>query len=457
MADTTTSTTQEPWIGLRSLLLGRDTAAIESFLDGLSSNDLSLAISRLSDDEQRELFLLLTAETAAEVVQQIPDAQAVEVFENLDVDRAAAILDELPSAEQADLLGDLDAEDAAAILGRMDPEEADDARRLCGYEDDVAGGLMVTEFLEISQESSVEQVVQDLRANAEEYSDYDIQYGYVINPAQQLTGVLRMRDLLLARGGTKIASLMIAHPLSVRSDTPLDALIDFFDSHSFLGVPVVDPQDVLLGVVQRSAVDEAASERQDSDYLKSQGIVGGEEMRSLPTMVRAKRRLSWLSVNILLNIMAASVIAFFQDTLAAVIALAVFLPIISDMSGCSGSQAVAVSLRELSLGLVRTNELFRVWVKEVSVGLINGVALGILIAIVAVLWKGNAYLGLVVGSALALNTMVAVSIGGIIPLLLKRWNIDPAIAAGPILTTITDMCGFFFVLGFASLMLDRLV
>ena len=212
----------------------------------------------------------------------------------------------------------------------------------------------------------------------------------------------------------------------------------------------------LVGVVQKTAVAEALGDRHDSDFLKAQGIIGGEELRTLPTLVRSRRRLAWLTVNIGLNVIAASVIAVFQDTLSSVIALAVFLPIISDMSGCSGNQAVAVSMRELSLGLVRAEEVLWVWIKEVLVGLINGTVLGLLIGVVAFAWKGNVYLGLVVGIALCLNTILAVSIGGVVPLILKRRGIDPAVASGPILTTVTDMCGFFLVLGFATLMLAYL-
>jgi magnesium transporter len=176
----------------------------------------------------------------------------------------------------------------------------------------------------------------------------------------------------------------------------------------------------------------------------------------MPVLKRTRRRLSWLSLNILLNIIAASVIAMYEDTLSAVIALAVFLPIVSDMSGCSGNQAVAVSMRELSLGIVKPYEIVRVWLQEVSVGLINGTVLGCLIGIAAWLWKGNPYLGLVVGIALAANTLVAVSLGGTVPLLLKRLKVDPAVASGPILTTVTDMCGFFLVLSLATIMLPRL-
>jgi magnesium transporter len=250
---------------------------------------------------------------------------------------------------------------------------------------------------------------------------------------------------------------MISQPLHVEESTQLHKLGEFFDWHDFLGVPVTDAAGRLLGVVRRHDVEEALADRSENDYLKSQGIVGGEELRTMPLLRRSSRRLSWLSINIVLNMIAASIIAVYQDTLSSVIALAVFLPIISDMSGCSGNQAVAVSMRELSLGLVKPFEVLRVWGKELSVGLINGIVLGLLLGLAAWVWKGNPYLGLVVASAMALNTVVAVSIGGTVPLLLKYINFDPALASGPILTTITDMCGFFLVLSFATMMLAWLI
>jgi magnesium transporter len=249
---------------------------------------------------------------------------------------------------------------------------------------------------------------------------------------------------------------MIRNPLSVQDESHLDELAEFFEEHGFLGVPVCTADRKLVGIVRRSDVQEALGDRATGDYLKTQGIVNGDELRSLPLLVRSRRRLSWLSVNILLNVVAASVIAMYTETLDAVIALAVFLPIISDMSGCSGNQAVAVSMRELSLGLIKPLDAFYVWLKEISVGLINGVVLGILIGTVAFIWKGNFFLGAVVGSALMLNTLVAVSIGGVLPPILKGFKVDPALASGPILTTITDMCGFFLTLSFATLALSKI-
>ena len=204
------------------------------------------------------------------------------------------------------------------------------------------------------------------------------------------------------------------------------------------------------------AIEEAVNKRKTKSFLNLSGIVGGEEFRTMPLLSRSGRRLSWLSVNIVLNIMAASVIAMYQDTLAAVITLAVFLPMVSDMSGCSGNQAVAVSMRELSLGLVRPAEILWVLAKEARVGLINGLVLGLLLGSIAYLWKGNPWLGLVVGGALAANTMVSVTLGGMLPLLLKRLKLDPALVSSPLLTTVTDMCGFFFVLSFAAAVLPKL-
>jgi magnesium transporter len=229
-----------------------------------------------------------------------------------------------------------------------------------------------------------------------------------------------------------------------------------FTEHRFVGLPIVDSSEKLVGIVRRSDVESAMAEKFATDLRRSQGVIS-EELRTMPLMLRSRRRLAWLSVNILLNIVAASVIAAYQDILTQVIALAVFLPIISDMSGCSGNQAVAVSMRELSLGLVKASEVLRVWLKELTVGLINGFALGLLVAFAAILWKGNPWLGIVIGMAMFVNTIIAVSIGGTLPLIMRGLKLDPALASGPILTTVTDMCGFFLVLSLASQFIDKLV
>ncbi len=263
--------------------------------------------------------------------------------------QAAAIFNELDSDDQADLLIEMDEKEAEAIISQMQPDEAENVRRLIKYDPDTAGGMMITEFLSFDEGRNVGSVVQQLRDNAAEYEDYNLQYIYVTSHGR-LEGVLQMRDLLLATLDTELSKIVHPDVISVKDTDTLQDLINFVNDHDFYGAPVLNDDGVLLGVVLRRDILEAKSELANIELLETQGIVGGEELRTMPVLLRSRRRLSWLSVNILLNVLAASVIAFHQDTLSSIIALAVFLPIISDMSGCSGNQAVAVSLRELSLG-----------------------------------------------------------------------------------------------------------
>ena len=446
---------QSTWQELERLLQAGNVPAMEAYLESLPAGETVWAVSRLSDEDQSQLLSLLDPEDAAELIQQLPDAQAVELLEELAPGAAADIIEELPSDQQADILGDLDVQHAEAILTEMEPDAAHEARNLSRYDDDVAGGLMVREFLAFPSHFTVAQVIEDLRANAEKYRNYQVQYAYVTQARNRLAGVLRLRDLLLANPSQPISKIMVRDPLTVSDDTTLNELRDVLERHQFFGIPVTDSAGTLLGIVRSNAVDEALADRNADDYRKAQGIVR-EELRSMPLLVRSRRRLAWLTINIGLNALAASVIALYQETLSQVIALAVFLPIISDMSGCSGNQAVAVSMREMSLGLVRPNEIFRVWAKEVAVGVLNGLALGLLIALAVWLWKGNLWLSAVVGTALALNTVIAVSLGGTLPLAMRRLKMDPALASGPILTTVTDMCGFLLALSLAAAMLQHL-
>jgi len=434
-----------------------DPEALAAFLDTLELDDRTLAVSRLSEEARQKLLVTLDPDDAAEIVSALPESQVAEAFESLPAADAARIVEELPSHHAADVVGDLEPERAAEILEEMAPAEAVEVRALAAYDHDVAGGLMLTELLEYDRDLHVGDVVADLQGNAERYEGYDVQYVYVVDSAGRLVGVLYLRDLLLTPPWKPIGDIMLRDPLFVHDTDGLEELRGVFDSITFNAVPVVDAAHRLLGVVRRSALQERLAERSEQDYLLTQGIVGGEELRTMPTLVRSRRRLSWLSANILLNFVAASVIAANEAVLQQVIALAVFLPILSDMSGCSGNQAVAVSMRELSLGLVLPREALRVALKEVVVGLMNGVVLGALVGGAAWAYSGTPWLGAVVGVALMLNTMIAVVVGGTLPLVMKRFGVDPALASGPLLTTVTDMCGFFLVLTLAGQVLPKLV
>jgi magnesium transporter len=441
---------------LEELIQANDTAQIEVVFDRSLPVDIARMIFSLTRPDQIRLLEMLGPEQSAHLISKISGLGTANLISQLPTPNAVSIVKEMSRDQQAHFLRTIGGGGAKAILDEIKPQKAKKIRKLMSYTENTAGALMITEYLSYSEDMLVKEVLDDLRSQGEAYSDYDIQYAYVVSNSGRLIGVLRLRDLLMAPRGKTISEIMIKEPLHVNVNMSLRDLKDFFRQYSFLGVPVVNDNGELVGVVRSASVRDAANRQNNQLFLKFAGIVGGEESRNMSLFKRSSRRLSWLSINIVLNIIAASVIALYQDTLEKAIVLAVFLPIISDMSGCSGNQAVAVSIRELTLGLVRPRELLRVLTKESAIGIINGIVLGILLGGAAVLWKGNPWLGLVVGVSLAANTFVAVSFGGLVPLILRGMRTDPALASGPLLTTVTDMCGFFFVLSFASILLPRL-
>ncbi len=432
-----------------------DAEALVALIDPMPLSAAMRELFALDTAGRDRLLSLLPAELAARLIEEAPHAAATDLVDRMEPRRAAEVLEELDSAQQADLIGELEDEDAEAILAEFDPEDAADVRRLAEYDDDTAGGLMVSDVFRFRETQTVAAILRDFAREDADLEGYGGQHPYVVDKEGKPVGVVSLRGLLMAKRTDRLSKIMVAPVMSVPVTATLDELQDLFDRYAFLGFPVVEADGMLVGAVSRQAVHDAAMERAESESLRRQGVVG-DELRSMPLILRSRRRLAWLSANIVLNIIAASVIAAYEETLAAVIAIAIFLPMVSDMSGCSGNQAVGVSLRELSLGLVRVTDVVRVWIKEVSVGIINGIVLGILIGIVAWIWKGNPWLGLVIGLALSINTVIAVSIGGVVPLLLKRFGQDPAAASGPLLTTITDMAGFFLVLSLATLMMPLL-
>ncbi|MDX1515199.1 MAG: magnesium transporter [Woeseiaceae bacterium] len=445
-----------PWDEIATMLKhGDDPAVIEALIDEIDTAEFLHAVFMLKPDEQRALLSRLSPERAVDLVEEMPDAHVADLIEEMPAEEAAPIVEEMASDHRVDVLGELDAEDAEAIIAELDEDDASEVRELISYEPDQAGGLMMTEFASYPMASTVREVVDDLTGGEVDYQLLTVHYAYVVVQKRKLKGVIRLRDLVFADPDRTIGELA-APALTVPPEATLEELEDFFDEHDIAAVPVVNSRGMLLGIVRRRAVLEALTERSEADSLKAAGIIGGDELRSMPVALRSRRRLAWLSINIGLNIIAASVIAAYEETLAAVIALAVFLPIVSDMSGCSGNQAVAVSMRELTLGAAVPRDVLRVWRKEVVVGVLNGIALGVLLGLAAWAWRGNPVLGMVVGGALALNTVVAVSIGGTVPLILKQFKLDPAVASGPLLTTVTDMCGFFLLLSLASVWLPML-
>jgi len=435
----------------------RSTGQALDALKTLDWEDQRWAISRLSMRQLKLLTGILGTSDAAKLLSHLAEAQAVEILEELPRPEAASIVNTLPRELAAALLRELHDADAEKILASVtDPGDRREIERRLAYSEGCAGSLMRGGPVTFPVAATVGEVLADLGERAEDYSDRDVQYLYVLEESGILVGVLRLRDLVLSLRSKPVRDLMIPDPLTVLDTMELEDLADLFQQKKFLGLPVVDADGRLLGVVPRDAVAHETADEHADMFLQASGIVNGEEIRSMPLLERCTKRLAWLGPNIGLNLVAASVIAANEATLREVIALAVFLPIVSDMSGCSGNQAVAVSIRELTLGILRPADYWRVVIKEAAIGVINGFVLGCVLGIIAVLWKGNIALGLVVATSLMLNTILSVLLGGLVPLLLKRLKVDPALASGPILTTCTDMCGFFLVLTLASATLSKL-
>lgn len=454
--DSTRSVDQDPVEVLRSALERDDRRVVSSLIASLPREDLRRMAARLSPQERGRLLDALEPGEAADFLEDLPDEDAASLLEEAHPSHAAAIVDELASDDRADVLAEMDEEDVATILANVSLEHAREARELMAYGADTAGGLMVKEFIAYPVDTTVEDVLEDLRQNAEEYAGYSAQYFYVTDADGRLLGVLGLRELVLSPRHKRIGELMLRAPIVLRDHDPLDKLQEQFEVHGHIALPVVSADRQLLGVVLAGDVAEAAGRSAGRMMLKFAGIFGGEESRSMPLAERVWKRLSWLVVNLGLNLAGASVIAIFEETLASVIALAVFLPIVSNISGNAGIQSIALSLRELTLGTIRPRDAIYVLSREAALGAVNAALLGVLVAGLGYVWKGSGWLGLVVGLALAVNTLAAGCLGGILPLLFRRVGIDPATASGPILTTIADMSGFFLVLGTATLLLSRL-
>lgn len=454
-----------PWEDLEEIVRGGNAEAVAMFLQLLPPEDTAYTIAQLEPDDQTKMLALLSAsqpELAADLMEHFADEHAADMIEELEPEQAAAIVEEMDSDEQADVLGEMAPEDAEAILREMEPEEAADARERLEYAYDTAGGLMITEVLRYRDNQTIDEMLADLRAKSEEYEDYEIRYAYVVDANDRLLGFIPMRRIPFLPRGAPLRELMKPATSVTLSET-LDGLEDLFDRVDYSVVPVVNDAGQLVGAVQRSAVQEALSERSTEAFLKFGGIIGGEELRSMPLMNRWLRRMAFLAPNVVLSTVSITIIAVFQDVIDRLTAIAIFLPLVANLSGAAGNQAVAVSIRELTLGLVLPRDLWKVVRKELWVGVFNGLVIGSVIGLIVLLAEmflhvdGPALkLAALIAGVYALNSVFAVCLGGGLPLMLKALNVDPAMVSSPVLTTMTDMGAFFLTLSVAAAVLTGL-
>ncbi|MCW5942710.1 MAG: magnesium transporter [Fimbriimonadaceae bacterium] len=419
-------------------------------------SDAADALQALEPDEIARILETQDKRHVADVLEELPDDIAAATLVRMSATDAAEVVTELLSDEEADILAEVPEEHREAIILALDEGQRTLARELLSYDEDSAGGLMQKEFVALSLRARAGEAIAGLQARADEIASYPAAYLYVVDGQGVLKGILNLRALLFSQPETSVLSIMTKNPVSVNVATPSQDLLKIFRRHRYLALPVVDDDGVLRGVVTKDDALQFESEEIEEEFLRFSGIAGGEEVRDMPTWLRTRRRLIWLAVKMALNVAVGGVIAHFSDTLREVIALAALLPIISDMGGSAGGQAIAVSIRELSLGRIKVEDALWVSAKELGVGLLNGLILGGLIAAGAFVWQHNLVLSGVVGVALLANTILAVCLGGVLPLVLQKLRVDPAAASGPFLTMTTDVCGFALVLWLAGRFVEYL-
>lgn len=418
-------------------------------LRALHPADLADRLQRLDLDESRGILLSLPQAQAASVLAALEAEQASELLESLADEQLACLFLELPHNKIADLVGLLPPGRQRPLLARLPAAHADDVGKLLRYREDSAGGIMTDRFIALRAKHTVQQCMEQLRGRPEGERE-DVSYLYVTDSSEKLLGVVPIRKLVFARPDRRIADIMTHEVATVRVDDDQEELARRFERYRFLGLPVLDRLGRLVGVVKATDALAIAREEATEDMQLMVGL-SGEERALTPWSKALSRRLPWLYVNLATALLAAFVVGLFESTIAQWTALAVFLPIIAGQGGNAGMQTLTVIIRDMALGELAPGDGRRALFKEMVLGLVNGIAIGIVVGLIGWWWKRSPELGLVAGAAMLLNQLAAAFSGVLIPLGLRWCRIDPALASSIFLTTVTDVAGFFFFLGLATL------
>jgi magnesium transporter len=415
-------------------------------------HDIAVEIRHLEIIEIRRILGKLPNSVTSDVILELPPHVQVELFESMRVSRLSGIIGEMFSDDVADLLGQISDERLEKIMGQLPPGEAREIADLLKYDEDTAGGIMQTEVISIPEGLTISETIERLRGMEDLMETEGLFYIYVTDENQRLRGVLRVRDLLFSKPQLRVRDIMIreVRAVSVRADQ--EEIARMFKHYGFPVVPVVDDFQRLRGIVTSDDVMDIMEEEATEDMQRMIGL-SGEESTNTPWKESVQKRLPWLYVNLLTAFLAGAVVAMFESTIAQYAVLAVFLPIIAGQGGNAGTQVLTIVVRSLALGDIPDSGQRSIITKELVVGLLNGLAIGIVVGLIAWFWQGNIALGIVVFAAMVLNMVAAGLAGVVIPFGLKALRIDPALASAIMLTTVTDVVGFFLFLGFAALAL----
>ena len=415
-------------------------------------------IAQILKDSETDRILpfleLINNTKAGTIISLLPVDMAAEILEAYGAERAADFLDDVPIDSAADIVNKLPEDFAVEVLDKLAPHLRQAIDELRRYEPDSVGAYMNTLFVGVKKGTSIEETltaIHDAPAQIENRS-----YVYVVNEHRHLEGVVSIKDLIRGKPDVPVNSLMNTDVVAIHTEDDALESAQLMRNRRLQMLPVLNDKHELTGVFLLDDAIRILSEN-IVDQFVSIGAASVDESFYTPPLGSVKKRLPWMAANVFLNLGAVAVISAFEGTIEAVAALAVFLPMITDMGGNVGIQALSVSIRSIALGEVRLTEYWRATRKEIIVGLINGLALGALFTTLAFILRGEPVLGLVAGIALAVNVFIAGIVGGTLPFLIKRMGYDPAMMTGPVLTTITDITGVSIYLGLSTIFLASLL
>ncbi|MDO9578646.1 MAG: magnesium transporter [Candidatus Cloacimonadales bacterium] len=432
------------------LLENEQTNELRTNLNQMRPEDIGYIINQLPSDDQRIIFSLLEAEMASEVLPDLRDEVRDNILENINQRRLVKIMDEMDSDEATDIAAELDEAQLKDVLEKIDKEDSEEIKELLVYDEDTAGGLMQKEIISVQADLKRDEIIEYIRENYEDVENFH--YIFVIDEHEKLLGILEVTNLLLARKERSARELMEKDIISVPVNMDQEQVAHMFRKYDLYILPVVDENNVLLGRITVDDIIDVIDEEASEDAYKMVGLESEDKVFTKP-INSVKKRLPWLTLNLFTALLVSSVVGIFEQTIAKLSVLAVLMPIVAGLGGNSGTQTLTVIVRGIALGELTIHNTAKAIIKEVTVGLINGLLIGSAAMLIAYFLKGNLMLGVVLGAAMICNMFIAGLVGSLIPVVLKSLKIDPALASSIIITMLTDIGGFASFLGLATIFL----
>lgn len=435
---------------IKSALNGSDNQ-LAVILDEYHASEIAILFESLTKEDRQRIINLLPVETASEIFAEMhEEAHPEELLFQLHPDKRTEIVEELDYDDATDIISQLEEHEQKEILEDLSEDDASHIRNLMRYDEDTAGGLMNTEFIRIQLHLKKKDAIDEIIRQSEEIEEfYTI---FVVDEHNVFQGIVSLKDIIKAKGNVEITSLVKADVAWVSPDTDQEEVARLISQYNITSIPVLDNQMKLLGRVTFDDVIDVLEDENTEDILKISGVSEDEEL-SGNWVEAVKSRLPWLIINLGTAFLASAVVRHFEPTIAKIAVLSAYMTIIAGMGGNAATQALAVTVRRISLYDLTDNQAYRTVLKEFTVGLINGAVTGLIVFIFALVFDANPLLGLVIFLAMTGNLVIAGVTGAGIPLILKRVGIDPAIASSIIITTFTDVFGFLLLLGMASKLL----